>query len=376
MHAGPGRGVSRTSARRPWWNDEPMVRRPYPTLRDASYPAAADVWQALRETRAAPPGRASTGGTARRKTYGAALEQAEQLFRAAANVGPAARPLLLFYGLSQAARAVAAAAQAKDYQWTGHGIKTMDLDQPALGQVKARDAGTGAFTRMAALLGSRSLPSPAPLADLWTTILEVQDWPLRSAASAVEVLHVTPARQGPESQGALAVHLGGLPATLVPADPQDSAALTEAVRRHLAAFPTLSGFDFPQGIAQVRGRDTRRGRITIGMARTLGTDRQPTEDELSAGLAAISPWRGRSPTGHDRTVHSALGGDAGQLHPLLAWWAVLFTLSMLARYQPGQWTTQIDVNQSPDTVPVEKLLDAALAAVPELLLAAIEEVSA
>lgn len=47
----------------------------------------------------------------RRRTYVMALEQAEQMFHAAHSVGPATSPLLLFYGLSQAGRAVAAAAK-------------------------------------------------------------------------------------------------------------------------------------------------------------------------------------------------------------------------------------------------------------------------
>lgn len=62
----------------------------------------------------------------RRKTYGAALEQAQQLFTAASSVGIATRPLLLFYGLSQCCRATAAAVKHvhnNDYSLSGHGIK-------------------------------------------------------------------------------------------------------------------------------------------------------------------------------------------------------------------------------------------------------------
>ncbi|MET9988255.1 YaaC family protein [Streptomyces mutabilis] len=75
-------------------------------------------------------------------------------------------------------------------------------------------------------------------------------------------------------------------------------------------------------------------------------------------------------------IHARFGGDDRVLHPLMAWWAVLYTLSMLARYQPGQWTAQIDVNRSKDAVAIEYLLDSALAAVPVLILAAIDEVTA
>ena len=49
-----------------------------------------ESWQHLRAMRAQPPGRATSGE--RRRVFGSALEQAEQLFLAAAAVGYAARP--------------------------------------------------------------------------------------------------------------------------------------------------------------------------------------------------------------------------------------------------------------------------------------------
>jgi hypothetical protein len=70
----------------------------------------------------------------------------------------------------------------------------------------------------------------------------------------------------------------------------------------------------------------------------------------------------------------SIGGDQQALHPLLAWWAILFALSMLARYQPDTWTDYLDVDKSP-AVPVETLLDRALLTCPELLLHAIRSVS-
>jgi hypothetical protein len=39
----------------------------------------------------------------------------------------------------------------------------------------------------------------------------------------------------------------------------------------------------------------------------------------------------------------------------MAWWAVLFTLSMLARYQPAEWATHVDVDTSSHAVPIERL---------------------
>ncbi len=70
-----------------------------------------------------------------------------------------------------------------------------------------------------------------------------------------------------------------------------------------------------------------------------------------------------------------VAGVAVSLQPLMAWWAVLYTLSMLTRYQPAQWTNLIDVNQCGQATAIEFVLDAALAAVPDLLDEAIDLVA-
>jgi len=58
--------------------------------------SAAEAWRHMRALRHDPPGLAGDGGP-RGRTFNAALEQAEQLFVAAAGVGTAARPILLFF---------------------------------------------------------------------------------------------------------------------------------------------------------------------------------------------------------------------------------------------------------------------------------------
>ena len=68
-----------------------------------------------------------------------------------------------------------------------------------------------------------------------------------------------------------------------------------------------------------------------------------------------------------RNAYPSLDGSPRPIHPLVVWWAVLFGLSILARYEPESWGIAIDVNRSPDAVPIEHLLEAALDTVPELL---------
>ncbi len=106
--------------------------------------------------------------------FGSALEQADQMLTAAGNVGSAARPILLFYGLSLAGRPSAAASTAADnnsYKLNGHGIKAPDLNQrPPLPALTLMDDGAGSFTQFALLLGSVSLPRGAQLGQLWAAI--------------------------------------------------------------------------------------------------------------------------------------------------------------------------------------------------------------
>ncbi|WP_395572845.1 YaaC family protein [Streptomyces sp. BK79] len=350
-----------------------MVRRPYPTYRDQTYPATAAVWRAIRELRPEPPGYAGKGP--RQKLFSAALEQSEQLFTAAASVGPASRPLVLFYGLSQAGRAIAACAPvpADKCRLNGHGIAAAQMDQPDLGSVTVKDkgaAGTQSFTQIAAMLGSRSLPDEARLADVWASILEVSLWPLQSTTRPqLSVSRET--HQG--DPNTLQAMVSGLPGNLQDhASPQDR---EQAVRAWLADYPSLTGYRFRSiGAIPDSGPDSWDSmQGTIGCR--LVWDVVGGEEAAKRRFEDIAPWKGRSLSDSTRVIHARFGGDDRVLHPLLAWWAVLYALSMLARYQPGQWTAQIDVNRSKDAVAIEYLLDSALAAVPELILAAIDEVT-
>jgi hypothetical protein len=134
--------------------------------------AFEQAWRHLRSMRARPPGAASSNQT-RRATFTAALEQAEQLFGAAANADVMTKPLQLFYGLSQAGRAIAAVAPnvpdrqqgrpAEPWKLSGHVIATPAMEQSVtasggkLAALPVADKGQGAFTQMAAILDCGSL---------------------------------------------------------------------------------------------------------------------------------------------------------------------------------------------------------------------------
>ena len=97
--------------------------------------------------------------------------------------------------------------------------------------------------------------------------------------------------------------------------------------------------------------------------------RQANEREADA-LAHTTRYRMS-----DLYVFPAVGANKDCLHPFMAWWAVLFALSMLARYHPEAWADHIAVDSSKVAVAIEHLLNEALTAVPELLLRTIMDVS-
>ncbi len=334
----------------------------------AAPPSRATIWRHIRALRYQPPGRAYRGD--RKHVFCSALEQAEQLFTAAETIGYASRPIQLFYGLSQAGRAIAAASTAADnnnFRLTGHGIKAPSLNQrPPLHELTVIDEGTGSFTQLAPMLRSGTLPDGAQLGQIWASIPGLLDQPLARTSECLPPLRF-------EVQGFVEpqeVHgwVHGLPARLGgAADPE------RAVRDFLAGYPSLAGSS-PSRLADGIIPDdpqTGSGMVVrcwpwpdpIDPAKYV-TFLEDFEDRRTL------PYRGND----DRWVFPALGGDKTALHPLLAWWALLFALSMLARYEPASWTSHLDVDASPNTVPLESALGHALDACPQLILDAIRAV--
>jgi hypothetical protein len=293
------------------------------------------------------------------------------LFTAAETVGYASRPIMLFYGLSQAGRAIAAASTAADnnnFRLVGHGIKAPSLNQrPPLHELTVIDEGTGSFTQLAPLLRSGTLPDGAPLGQIWASIPGLLDQPLASTSECLPPLRFEADSLGKQQEVHGWVH--GLPAHLgSAADPK------RALRDFLAGYPSLAGSsqslladgifpDYPQTGAWKAMR-CWPSPGPIDPAKPVMTFLEDFEDRLTL------PYLGDD----DRWVFPALGGDKTALHPLLAWWALLFALSMLARYEPASWTGYLDVDASPNTVPLESALGHALDACPQLILYAIRAV--
>ena len=320
-------------------------------------PRREKVWRDIRALRAAPPGRADKGD--RRAVFSAALEQSEQLFAAAAQIDYAARPILLFYGLSQAGRAIAAAsivAGQSEWRLKGHGIKADNLDSsPSPHELTVCDdvaRGTsGSFVRLAHLLASASLPQATPLGRIWPTLPELAGTPLApdptGSAPTLRYLGKTMTERD-----SLATVYG--PPWWFADTPSG-----QEVAAALDAYPSLAGH--------------RQAADTTGYLLL-------PQQQLAAVWRAWDPPGNRQMTAfheshtqayravNDRWVFPALHAGEGVVVPILLWWAILYALSMLARYRPSDWTKHLDVDDSRTAVPLETVLGIALDTCPQLIL--------
>jgi hypothetical protein len=129
----------------------------------------------IRALRACPSGRAHNDEK-RRRVFAAALGQFDELLTASAAVGPATRPLPLYYPLNQAGRAIAAAHQQADRPWEprSHGLTIGDPDSKFLWDTtitpSPRNDGRDSFGILTESTNSSRLTEPTMLSNIWAAI--------------------------------------------------------------------------------------------------------------------------------------------------------------------------------------------------------------
>ncbi|MEW1724726.1 YaaC family protein [Streptomyces sp. NPDC093109] len=334
---------------------------------------ADEAWERLRASRSNPPARANTG--ARRKTYSAALEQTGQMFRAAAVVDPATRPLQVFYGLSQAGRAIAAAAwsiKGVDWRLISHGIKATGFDRPLPDiEIRTDPPGTqGSFVKVSEVLDSPVWETaPVRLEDIWDLLPTNLGYPLTSR-DRFTPLYTDERSVGDYEHGLLSVPVCDIPDRVI------DAGTREALADFLTAYPALAKHEsYVTTSALSYGALPEYSRYQHGGGELQVNWLMPQKSATSAQrleyLRAMT--RGYS---RRRYFLPVLLPMKRELHPLMAWWAVLYALSMLARYEPAVWGTLISVDNSQHAVPIERLLERAINHLPALIADTIAEVSA
>jgi len=310
-----------------------------------------DDWilRSLRGTRANPPERAADDPD-RRALFGAGLEQFEQLLKASQVVGPPARPLPLFYALSQAGRAIVAAKGA-DPEITGHGLSEDKSQQPPpidllhrrIKRSPSRN-GRDAFTAVSRATGAADLKDGIELGAVWSALPETYRIPesswLEEWRPPLPVLDETSYRGKEGKVQIQAMSMSG--------NPHHNEVSTLKGR-----YPTLP----PQVEIGLKSADSGLG--PGNWIVVLSWDEQYSLDEV----APLST----STDGQSRHLVPTLPGHDECLSPLMMWWVLLYGLSIFARYHPGLWIKALDVESSELAVPIEGVLDHALTAVPALV---------
>lgn len=319
----------------------------------------------LRATRANPPGMA-VGEGPRRDTYAAALQQFDDLMTAATMIGPVSRPLPLYYAVLQAGKAIAAAWTPGDgWHAGGHGLaeddqaEWQDILHFRVKPSRSKKWGTGVFGAVAEKLGPARLVESVELGALWSALpganlpASYGSWPL---ALPFQPVYFECGRDFTIRAHRGYLYLRG----------QATADDAESINHMLAGYPDAASARLEAGdVILPTPQQTESGTLAdawgIGVALTWP---QPSP-ELVPPYPHARLRRDRP--GGEHWLVPAVGARPGRLSPLLLWWALLFGLSLLARYHPANWRAALDFDRSACADRLAELLDEALLIVPDLL---------
>ncbi len=322
------------------------------------------TWFRLRERRASLRSRSRLGDSAgRRQTFAAAMQQFEEQFASANVVTAYTRPLNLYYGLAQAGMAIAAAHAPDPWSFSRHGLTLTDRSGD-LAAMMVKPEGEGGFQKLAAATGSPVISGPVSLGALWASLPSLQIGKL----------------PGPEFPACLGLASdeanGGPPQATVFFDADmpegDHDAWMKRFGEMMAACPTAAGWAIPmrQGAVEKPQEAGQRWAVTVGWPYESPTAEMSPQD-LKAFFDRMAPeYLYRS----DRYLRPGVGADASlPPSPLMTWWLLLYSFSILARYEPRRWAQLLDLDSSGAAVLIEYALNEALTVVPHLVLEALDQ---
>ena len=341
-----------------------------------------DAWRIIRLLRSRPPERARTGN--RRRTFSAALDQGEELWTASTKVGPASSPIILFYALTQMARALCAAGIAGP-RWDGlpgHGLRLHLAEPragaaPGLADVRVGDEGRGLIHLVAELLGSPTLPEGAGLDELLCALPEEAEFLLldETHPRPLQVHDRTLYRSSSATPSPLVQALvGPLPPDLMRRETAPGGYLQmvppteDEVAVWFERYPSIAQAGPPKVINVNPLQLTRDPDYAVELEWTLP---EPLEWGTSGEwFKTIVDVVTSAPVGAGASgiALPAAGNNAAAVHPLVGWWIVLFAFSMLARYHPRSWVAMLDMDASRLAVPLSLVLEVAERRVPSMML--------
>jgi hypothetical protein len=264
--------------------------------------------------------------------------------------------LPLFYALSQAGRAIAAAWAGDDWNFHGHGLTLAQSGELLHRVVTPR--GKGAFGIVRQATDSPPLNQTVEVGALWSSLPDLTDTPLPDPEWPL-ALFFWPYELFADRRAVLP-----RPGPIKAAVPLGWAG-KDAFVEVLSKYPTAGGvtLDSPPGTPLPLTIETPRGRGLL-----LSWSAYDDDGQLIRTMDDVAPvYRFQG----ERWLRPAFGSPSATLSPLMTWWALLYAFSIFARYEPAAWVATLDLDESPIAVHLADALDEALTVVPQLVLEAL-----
>ena len=339
------------------------------------------LWLQLRERRYSLPKHSALlqGSSSRVGTLAAAVRQFEEQMTAAKAVTSATRPLNLYYGLVQAGLAITAVHQPDPYTFSRHGLVLGDT-KPDLPEICVEPKGEGAFQRVSAATGSETIDGPVSIDTLWESLPDLcEKAPLRNSQH-LSALYIIP-EAGPFNVQSVTINGIKVPTPEPPSppmratvyfttQPSDAPDWRPWVTDQLSHYPSVGNWQQPDDeTSDFELLTFDRSKVTIEWPNPKPGSTL-SEEERDAFFDGIAPeYRHRT----DRYLRPSVEGrEKRPPSPLMTWWLLLYSFSMLARYQPRKWVDLLDYDKSPHATHLQFAMDSALTAIPHLVLGALD----
>lgn len=257
------------------------------------------------------------------------------------------RPILLFYAISQAGRAIVA-AHGDQPEASGHGLREdtgTTVGEILTFQLKRAATKRDLFGAVVRATNCSDIKGTVPLGAIWATIPSTHRLP--SDAWRDDWVTALSLREEASRNGTVQVRLVSMSGP----PQQDGVA---GVKKRMLAYPGLP----PHAVHKIRWVEgfSELGNWVVDTS-------WPIRGKCDT-LDAVAP---RVDLSGARWLIPLLPGQSQPLNPLMSWWLLLFGLSMVARYHPALWTRSLSVDASTRAVPLEVVLGQAIERIPELI---------
>lgn len=312
------------------------------------------------------------GNVSRRKTFAAAMQQFEEQMAAANVVTSATSSLNLYYGLAQAGLAIAAAKASEPWTFSSHGLELVDT-RPDLADICVRPKGRGGFQAVASVTGSPVIETKVSIGALWASLPDLAEYaPLRTTSypTALYVAPGMPSMWGGIAGGPSEEYYSKASATVYFRTKISEENANVLFARLISDYPTADGWQVDSGGSFTDSAADKNSKLRIALPSSTDDGLLRTAD-VTAILDVLAPEYLYTA---DRYMRPSVEGAAKPPpSPLMTWWLLLYSFSMLARYQPRKWTDLLILDRPGCANQIRFALERAISVIPQLLIGALDE---